>query len=97
MSLLILWAVDTNVSEEHTVSIFRAEMEAVCFSETLVPYLPRSPRDFTTQKTNTENTVGYAQSQIALTGNMSPFQFHYFRMPKYRRRRTACVPCGRGW
>jgi hypothetical protein len=58
-------------------------MEAVCFSETLVPYLPRSPRDFTTQKANTDSTVGYAQSQIALTGNMWRFQFHYTGLRRF--------------
>jgi hypothetical protein len=42
--------VDTNVSEEHTVSIFRAEaLEALCSSET---YLPTNPHGVTTHKTN---------------------------------------------
>jgi hypothetical protein len=42
-------SVDTNVSEEHTVFIFRAE-DAVCSSETLVSVHKSTWR--TTQKTN---------------------------------------------
>jgi hypothetical protein len=47
-----LW-VDTNVSEEYTASIFRAEVlktEAVCPTETLVP--PVTPHSVKIQKTN---------------------------------------------
>jgi hypothetical protein len=42
--------VNINGSEKYTVSIFRAEVESACFSETLVDYLLTSLHGVTAQK-----------------------------------------------